>query len=154
MTESRARLLRHPPLVMPPTGIRAGSVMGQVQRQIQTPPPHRPPLLPHALIQPTRSSEEMQRTRGALRSGALLALRQTAAMAVRHSNTVTTQLQRRRRTVISLPRRMTRVFSATPIYASEEIGQPRVTLTRKLPQLVIPRMPLIPPTRWDKSSLL
>ena len=151
-TESRARLLRHPPLVTPPTGIGMALVMAQAQRQIQTPRPHRPPLLPHALIQPTRRSE-MQQTPSALRSGALLVLRQTVAMAVHHRNTATTQLQRRRRTVIVLPRRMTRV-NGTPIYASEEIGQSRVTITRELTQLALPRMPLILPTRRDRSSIL
>ena len=127
--------------------------MAQVQRQIETPPPHRPPLLPHTPIQPTRRLERMQQIRGALRSGAPLALQQTVAMAVRHSNTVTSQLQRRRRTVIALPRRMTRVFNATPIYPSEETGPSRV-ISKQLPQLAVPRTLRIPLTRWDRSSVI
>jgi len=120
--------------------------MAQVPRH-WTPIPHRPPLRPHALIQPPRMLEAMQQTRGILRTGALLAPRQTILIAVRQNNTMTSKLQ----PVIAVLRWMTRVFNVTPMYASKETGQLLVIVTRKL---ALPRTPHFPPTRRDRSTLL
>jgi hypothetical protein len=50
--------------------------------------------------------------------------RQTVVMAVRQNNTTTSRLQLQHCPVIAPPQRMTRVFNATPMYASKET--PRV----------------------------
>jgi len=96
------------------------SVTALVWRQIVTPARHRPPLLHHALIQPSRKVEEIAQRRYTLRTVALSVPRQAVLMAQRQNNAMTSELQPQHHLVIPSTQRMTQVFDPTPMYASKE----------------------------------
>jgi hypothetical protein len=127
------------------------SITALVQRPL---PPHRPPLLPHALNQLPRRLEGRQQTPGTLRTGALqqllplLALRQLVLVAMdqrQNNNAVTSELRLQllrpnRHMNATLQQMARRVLNATPIRASKETGRLQVNRTGLTGVIVLRRL--------------